>query len=197
MRVPHVPGRQQEVDLLTWRCHSLCQGAEGHDEGDGEHTEHLEIHGSCKRRGAAFPGSCRFYVLPVFAQWALITLFHLMLHPQGWVFFCLLRKCCHAYFDIPEINSWAPVSYWSHIYYVPIDTYLLRDPIIYQMDAAGGLWVPQALALSARGTSGYSDFIAFRVFQTTGQFYFPVTTEKYVKYFLSRRIFSASIFPWL
>lgn len=23
---------------------------------------------------------------------------------RGWVFFRLIRKCCHAYFDIPEIN---------------------------------------------------------------------------------------------
>lgn len=108
MRVPHIPARQQHMDVLTWRCNSLCQGAEGYDEGDGERTDHLQIHGSGKRRGAAFPGTRGFYALLVFAQRGLITLFHLKLHPEGWVFFCLVRKCCHAYFDIPEINFWAP-----------------------------------------------------------------------------------------
>lgn len=46
------------MQVLTWRCTSLCQGAEGYDEGDGECTDHLEIHGSGRRRGGEEERCC-------------------------------------------------------------------------------------------------------------------------------------------
>lgn len=110
--------KQQQINVLTWWCLPFCRGDEGYNKDDREHADPFQIHCSWEPSGlwlfwqgklleerCCLPLSSSFYMVLMFAWRDLITLFPVKLHPDvGFFCCCLIRKCCHAYFDIPEIN---------------------------------------------------------------------------------------------